>query len=112
MAIATTGQAFKRMSPCFNSCTATNLRWPARPGHGDCVKATIRARMRETMSLMPANGHNPLGLYISIPFCRSKCTYCNFASGVYPASGHERYVDRLIEELRAAPSRADSMQAV
>ena len=26
-----------------------------------------------------------LGLYISIPFCRSKCTYCNFASGVYPA---------------------------
>ena len=43
-----------------------------------------------------------LGLYISIPFCRSKCTYCNFASGVYPAGDHARYVDRLIEDLRHA----------
>jgi oxygen-independent coproporphyrinogen III oxidase len=47
-----------------------------------------------------------LGLYISIPFCRSKCTYCNFASGVYPARDHERYVDRLIEDLRIANSWA------
>ena len=46
--------------------------------------------------------HTRLGLYISIPFCRSKCTYCNFASGVYPASEHARYVDRLIEDLAAA----------
>ncbi len=22
----------------------------------------------------------PLGLYISVPFCRTKCSYCNFAS--------------------------------
>jgi oxygen-independent coproporphyrinogen-3 oxidase len=42
---------------------------------------------------------NALGLYISIPFCRSKCTYCNFASGVFPASEHARYVGRLIEDL-------------
>lgn len=47
-----------------------------------------------------------LGLYISIPFCRSKCTYCNFASGVYPASDHGRYVGRLIEDLRGARSWA------
>jgi oxygen-independent coproporphyrinogen-3 oxidase len=43
-----------------------------------------------------------LGLYISIPFCRSKCSYCNFASGVYPASYFARYVERLIGELAAA----------
>ncbi len=52
---------------------------------------------------------NQLGLYISIPFCRSKCTYCNFASGVYPAKDHERYVARVIEDLRAAPARAAQM---
>jgi len=52
---------------------------------------------------------NRLGLYISIPFCRSKCTYCNFASGVYPASEHEQYVDRLIEDLRGAGKRAAQM---
>lgn len=45
---------------------------------------------------------NTLGIYISIPFCRSKCTYCNFASGVYPASEHARYVDRVIQDMAAA----------
>lgn len=51
---------------------------------------------------MRSHQDNALGLYLSIPFCRSKCTYCNFASGVYPASGHARYVDRLIEDMAAA----------
>jgi oxygen-independent coproporphyrinogen-3 oxidase len=53
--------------------------------------------------------HNALGVYISIPFCRSKCTYCNFASGVYPASEHERYVDRLTEDLRRSHAWATQM---
>ena len=52
---------------------------------------------------MTGNADNALGIYVSIPFCRSKCTYCNFASGVYPAADHERYVDRLIEDLSQAP---------
>jgi oxygen-independent coproporphyrinogen-3 oxidase len=50
---------------------------------------------------------NMLGLYLSIPFCRSKCTFCNFASGVYPASEHARYVDRLIDDLRGAGAWAE-----
>jgi len=53
--------------------------------------------------------NNSLGLYISVPFCRSKCTYCNFASGVYPASEHARYVDRLIEDMNAAGAWAARM---
>ena len=47
-----------------------------------------------------------LGLYISVPFCRAKCTYCNFASGVFPASEYGRYVERVCRELRAARERA------
>ena len=47
-----------------------------------------------------------LGLYISVPFCRAKCTYCNFASGVFPASEHGRYVERVCRELRNARERA------
>jgi oxygen-independent coproporphyrinogen-3 oxidase len=50
---------------------------------------------------------NALGLYLSIPFCRSKCTYCNFASGVYPASEHERYVERIVHDLGASPAWAN-----
>jgi oxygen-independent coproporphyrinogen-3 oxidase len=52
---------------------------------------------------------NALGLYVSIPFCRSKCTYCNFASGVYPASEHARYVKRVIADLRASGDWAARM---
>ncbi len=48
-----------------------------------------------------------LGLYISIPFCRAKCTYCNFASGVFPASEQGRYVSRLCAEIRGARDRAE-----
>jgi oxygen-independent coproporphyrinogen-3 oxidase len=55
---------------------------------------------------MDAYQARALGLYISIPFCRSKCTYCNFASGVYPASQHARYVARLIEDLAGAAENA------
>jgi oxygen-independent coproporphyrinogen-3 oxidase len=58
---------------------------------------------------MHPNSDNALGLYVSIPFCRSKCTYCNFASGVYPASEHARYVERLIEDLSAASRWAAEM---
>jgi oxygen-independent coproporphyrinogen-3 oxidase len=58
---------------------------------------------------MIGNRDTALGLYISIPFCRSKCTYCNFASGVYPASQHQRYVDRVVEDLRAADAWAAQM---
>ncbi len=53
---------------------------------------------------------NALGLYISIPFCRSKCTYCNFASGVYPAGQHERYVERLLCDLQSAGEWARQAQ--
>ena len=56
---------------------------------------------------MTGIGDNALGIYISIPFCRSKCTYCNFASGVYPASEHARYVERVIEDMAAAEEWAE-----
>src|SRR5947208_13057422 len=45
----------------------------------------------------------PLGLYISVPFCRSKCSYCNFASDVFSSSIFQRYIDRVCAgSLRSA----------
>ena len=41
----------------------------------------------------------PLGLYISVPYCRSKCSYCNFASDVFSKSAYENYVARLLEDI-------------
>jgi oxygen-independent coproporphyrinogen-3 oxidase len=48
----------------------------------------------------------PFGLYVSAPFCRSKCTYCNFASGVNSRSIFERYIDRVCCEIGQAGQHA------
>ncbi|MFY9844402.1 MAG: radical SAM family heme chaperone HemW [Terriglobales bacterium] len=40
-----------------------------------------------------------LGVYISIPFCRTKCSYCNFASDVFSKGAYENYVARLVEDV-------------
>lgn len=47
----------------------------------------------------------PLGVYISAPFCRSKCTFCNFASGVHSSASQELYVSRLCSEIRSVRKR-------
>jgi oxygen-independent coproporphyrinogen III oxidase len=51
----------------------------------------------------------PLGIYISVPFCRTKCSYCNFASDVFSRAVFERYVDRVCEDVAAAAELAESM---
>jgi oxygen-independent coproporphyrinogen-3 oxidase len=48
----------------------------------------------------------PLGLYISVPFCRTKCSYCNFASDVFSKSAYENYVARVIEDIAGACATA------
>jgi oxygen-independent coproporphyrinogen-3 oxidase len=42
------------------------------------------------------------GLYIHIPFCRSRCSYCDFATGLYQSEIAERYVRAVVEEIRAS----------
>ena len=39
------------------------------------------------------------GIYISWPFCAQKCTYCNFASGVFPRELEARYLNALLKEI-------------
>jgi oxygen-independent coproporphyrinogen-3 oxidase len=40
------------------------------------------------------------GLYFHIPFCRSKCPYCDFYSVKYDSTLAEKYVDRLCDEIK------------
>lgn len=51
----------------------------------------------------------PLGIYVSVPFCRTKCTYCNFASDVFSRALFDRYVDRVCEDIKSANSIAAGM---
>src|SRR5438132_9804167 len=41
------------------------------------------------------------GVYIHIPFCRSRCSYCDFATGMYESELAVRYVEAIVSELGA-----------
>jgi putative oxygen-independent coproporphyrinogen III oxidase len=45
-------------------------------------------------------------LYLSVPFCRTKCSFCNFASGVFSRERLERYVAHLEQAIAGAPALA------
>jgi len=51
------------------------------------------------------------GVYLHIPFCRSRCSYCDFATDVYRDSGAvERYVEALCAEIdRESPRLHDGI---
>ena len=42
---------------------------------------------------------NHAGVYLHIPFCRSHCSYCDFATGMYEGELADRYVNSLIREI-------------
>jgi oxygen-independent coproporphyrinogen-3 oxidase len=41
------------------------------------------------------------GVYIHIPFCRSRCAYCDFATGLYESEPADAYVRALTFEIGA-----------
>jgi oxygen-independent coproporphyrinogen III oxidase len=41
-----------------------------------------------------------LGIYIQVPFCQTKCTYCNFHTGVVSAGRFAPYADAVCREIR------------
>jgi oxygen-independent coproporphyrinogen-3 oxidase len=53
----------------------------------------------------------PVGIYISIPFCKAKCTFCNFASDVFGVERMQQYVDRLCDEICTSREAARSIAA-
>lgn len=63
------------------------------------------------MSLSDTNPESVLGIYISVPFCRAKCSFCNFASGVSSPAAIEAYVTKLCDEIATAPQTAARLHA-
>jgi len=47
---------------------------------------------------------NDLGLYVQIPFCASKCSFCNFSSKVAHPDVFDAYVEALLRETATSAS--------
>ena len=45
----------------------------------------------------------PLGIYVQVPFCQTKCTYCNFHTGVFSKQLYAPYVDAVCREIAEFP---------
>jgi oxygen-independent coproporphyrinogen III oxidase len=41
-----------------------------------------------------------LGIYIQVPFCQTKCTYCNFHTGVVSSARFAPYIDSVCREIQ------------
>jgi oxygen-independent coproporphyrinogen III oxidase len=41
-----------------------------------------------------------LGIYVQVPFCQTKCTYCNFHTGVVSAGRFAPYAEAVCREIR------------
>ena len=46
-------------------------------------------------------GHGPFSLYVHIPYCRTKCLYCDFNSYATPETPWREYLQALLVELEA-----------
>lgn len=56
--------------------------------------------------------HLSQGIYISVPFCRTKCSFCNFASGVFSRVVFDRYVQRVCSDIEASENIARELGGV
>lgn len=50
-----------------------------------------------------------LGIYIQVPFCQSKCTYCNFHTGVFSKSLYQPYANAIGREIHESRALRDAV---
>ena len=65
-------------------------------------RAALLAEIAEEQAKLPASGDDWMDIYIGIPFCTTRCTYCSFASGeIGDGSLVAPYMVSLTREMRA-----------
>lgn len=74
------------------------------------VSLLERTEKKETV-ILQSSKPNSFSLYVSIPFCPSRCSYCSFVSQSIDKAGHliEKYVELLCEELLETAKQANAL---
>src|SRR5437867_5632335 len=73
-----------------------------------CAPGIVKRR-RQSPGSHRIQNRVTLGLYISVPFCRTKCSYCNFASDVFSRALFQSYVERVCGDIERASITAEQM---
>ena len=61
--------------------------------------------------MMARPAKKPLGLYVHIPFCRQKCSYCDFYSLPHSEEKMDAYTAALVRHLEEVAPQAAAHQA-
>lgn len=65
--------------------------------------------MEETTSFLMQKEPHMVGLYVHIPFCEQKCSYCDFAAYERIEQYQDAYVSALLSELKIRLHRYENM---
>ncbi len=69
----------------------------------DKIDLAIKVALVEK-EIIKNNKDNEYSLYVGIPFCKTRCTYCSFTSynhDVYKKRGHvDTYIENLVKEIK------------
>ena len=66
---------------------------------------TLGNEIVHTHAIIPSQSMTAAGLYVHIPFCSSRCSYCDFATGLYQSELADRYVRALVAEIKTSAHR-------
>ena len=69
------------------------------------VCSIVKTRVRKQLGLAVITQHHTPSLYIHIPFCISKCIYCDFNSIVIKSQMVDEYLEAIEQELLSATGK-------
>src|SRR5271156_5464057 len=82
-----------------NRCAHPGRRRPRRPTRRVRPRAGCTCRRMAPTASMSGARH----LYLHVPYCVSKCPYCDFNSIAGREEEHAAYVEALLTEVRRLP---------